>query len=254
MDDTYQIRCSDPVPRSRIDFPRVLLEIIAETVEDAREAEQGGAGRIELVRDLSRGGLTPPPSLIGAVVAAVGIPVRVMVRESDAFDGHDGGELRRLHAAARHAIDAGAAGLVLGFLRDGRPDMDAVGEALGDLTSPVTFHRAFDAALDPFEALAALARDPRIDRVLTSGGEGAWTARFARLQRIRQAAPAQLTILPGGGLEDGALSRLAIAGFPEAHIGRAARIPPDHGGRVRAAAVAHLVAQTAPRGPSSSPA
>ena len=63
----------------------MLLEIIAETVEDAREAEQGGAGRIELVRDLDRGGLTPPP-LIEAVLKAVRIPVRVMVRESESFE------------------------------------------------------------------------------------------------------------------------------------------------------------------------
>ena len=61
------------------------MEVIAETVEDAREAEQGGAGRIELVRDLSRGGLTPLPALIDAVVHAVRIPVRVMVRESEPF-------------------------------------------------------------------------------------------------------------------------------------------------------------------------
>lgn len=222
----------------------MLLEIIAETVEDAREAEQGGAGRIELVRDLSRGGLTPMPSLVEAVVKAVTIPVRVMVRESEAFDGVDAGERRRLHAAARHAIDAGAAGLVLGFLRDGALDMDAVHEVLGSLTAPVTFHRAFEATLDPLQALAVLAGEPRVDRILTSGGAGGWNARFERLRQLRQAAPSHLRILPGGGLDDGALRSLAADGFPEAHFGRAARVPADDHGRVRASAVARLIAQT----------
>ena len=232
----------------------MLLEIIAETVEDAREAEQGGAGRIELVRDLSRGGLTPPPDLVETVVKAVQIPVRVMVRESEVFEGFNAPELHRLHAAARHAIDAGAAGLVLGFLRDGGPDMDAVRAVLGSIRAPVTFHRAFEQAVDPLEALKALATDVRVDRILTSGGTGDWDARCARLQQLRDAAPAHLIILPGGGLDEGAIRSLAAAGFPEAHVGTAARVPSNDDGRVRASAVARLIAQTAAAGRSSNPA
>ena len=220
----------------------MLLEIIAETVDDAREAEQGGAGRIELVRDLSRGGLTPGPSLIEAVVKAVRIPVRVMVRDSEPFETPDAAELRRLHAAARHAIESGAAGLVCGFLRDGAVDIEAVREVLGSLTAPVTFHRAFDEAVQPVNALAVLAAEARVNRVLTSGGAGTWDARLARLQQLRQAAPAHLSILPGGGVAADALRVLAGDGFPEAHVGRAARVPAADSGRVTARRVADLVA------------
>src|SRR5205823_5390433 len=95
------------------------------------------------------------------------------------------------------------------------------------LTAPVTFHRAFDEALEPLEALTTLAGEPRMDHLLTSGGAGAWEARFARLCQLRQAAPAHLTILPGGALKADVLPILAAAGFPEAHIGRAARVPPN---------------------------
>jgi copper homeostasis protein len=232
----------------------VLLEVIAETVEDAREAEQGGAGRIELVRDLSRGGFTPARDIVDAVVKAVRIPVRVMVRETEAFDRTGPAELGRLREAARHAIDAGAAGVVLGFLRDGAPDMGAMAEVLDSLAASVTFHRAFDEAADQVAALALLGADLRVDRLLTSGGAGDWDTRLARLLQLRQAAPRHLTILPGYELDDEAVRRLAAVGFPEAHIGRAARIPPDDSGRVRAAAVAHLIAQTVPGGRSSNPA
>ena len=220
----------------------MLLEVIAETVGDAREAEQGGAGRIELVRDLSRGGLTPLPALVEAVVRAVKIPVRVMVRESEAFDGADAAEFRLLHAAARQAIDCGAAGLVLGFLRDGAPDMDAVQAVLGPLAGPVTFHRAFDDALDPLKALAVLAGDIRVDHILTVGGNGAWEARLVRLRQLRQSAPAHLVILPGSGVDADGVRHLAGEGFLEAHVGRAARIPPADSGRVSARRVADLVA------------
>ena len=220
----------------------MLLEVIAETVEDAQEAEQGGAGRIELVRELSRGGLTPPQALVEAVVKAVRIPVRVMIRETEPFEVTDIAELARLRVAARQAIDGGAAGLVLGFLRHGGPDLDAVREVLGSSNAPVTFHRAFDESGPPREALAALSSEARVDRVLTFGGAGDWPSRLARLKALRRAAPPHLTILPGAGLDEGALRDLARDGFPEAHVGRAARIPSGHEGRVRASRVAELVA------------
>ena len=220
----------------------MLLEVIAETVEDAREAEQGGAGRIELVRDLSRGGLTPPPALIEAVVRAVSIPVRVMVRETEPFEVVDPDELSRLQAAARGAIDGGAAGLVVGFLRDGAVDVGTVRQVLGALSADVTFHRAFDETDRPLEALAAISAEARVDRILTSGGAGDWPARLARLNALRQAAPPHLSILPGAGLDDGALRDLARDGFAEAHVGRAARVPSGLDGRVRARRVAELVA------------
>jgi copper homeostasis protein len=220
----------------------VLLEVIAETLEDAKEAEQGGAGRIELVRDLARGGLTPPLALIEAVVKAVRIPVRVMLRESEPFELGDAGEPGRLHTAARDAHARGAEGFVAGFLRSGALDLETTQQVIGALANPVTFHRAFDEAADPLKALSVLALEARVDRVLTSGGAGDWPTRFARLRAFRLAAPPHLTVLPGGGIDDEALRALAGAGFPEAHVGRAARVPAGHSGRVRASRVAKLVA------------
>jgi copper homeostasis protein len=220
----------------------VLLEVIAETIDDAREAEQGGAGRIEIVRDLARGGLTPDLRLIEAVVKTVRIPVRVMLRESETHVLADPRAPRRLHAAARAARACGAAGFVTGFLRAGAPDIAAVQQVLGLLSDPVTFHRAFDEAVRPLAAIAALAADRRVDRVLTSGGAGEWPSRLAQLRALRDAAPPHLTILPGGGLDSGALRDLAAEGFPEAHVGRAARVPAAFRGRVRAIRVAELVA------------
>jgi copper homeostasis protein len=220
----------------------VLLEVIVETVEDALQAEQGGAGRLELVRDLGRGGLTPARRLVEDVIKAVRIPVRVMLRDSEAFEVSDGEKPGWLHDAARHAYDFGAEGLVVGYLCNGAPWLGAVQDVLGGLKIRATFHRAFDAALDPLAAVAALAAEPRIDRILTSGGEGAWPARFAGLKRVRDAAPPHLTILPGGGLDADAVRALAADGFSEAHIGRAARVPCDVKGRVSASRVAELVA------------
>lgn len=223
----------------------MLLEVIAETVEDACEAEQGGAGRIELVRDLDRQGLTPSPSLIAAVLKAVSIPVRVMLRDSEPFEMTDRTEPARLHDAARTALASGASGFVVGFLRAGAPDLAALDVTLGSIDAAVTFHRAFDETTDPIGALLTLSREPRIDRVLTSGGGGDWKARLARLHTLREAAPSAIHILPGGGIDAAAVRDLARAGFTEAHVGRAARADTARGSGVRAGRVAALLAAAA---------
>jgi hypothetical protein len=64
-------------------MPRLALEVIATSVADAVAAEQGGADRLELVVDLSRGGMTPPAALVDEILGRVRIPIRVMVRETD---------------------------------------------------------------------------------------------------------------------------------------------------------------------------
>src|SRR5512132_1383579 len=66
------------------------LEVIACSVSDAVEAQSGGAGRLEIVRDLASGGLTPPLELVQEILAAVTLPVRVMLREGNSYEvsGH----------------------------------------------------------------------------------------------------------------------------------------------------------------------
>lgn len=219
----------------------MLLEVIAASVEDAMEAEQGGAGRIELVRALERGGMTPSMSVLREIVRSVRIPVRVMLRESEPYVLSNRAELARLRSCADQAQQHGANGLVIGFLRDGAPDLDAVREALESTTLPATFHHAFDEAGRPHAAFAGISREPRIDRVLTAGGRGDWPARRASLRQYRHAAPAGLIVLAGGGIGEMELRELAADGCAEAHVGRAARIPREPHGRVHADRVAQLV-------------
>ena len=59
---------------------RIVLEVIVESVADAREAARGGADRLEVVRALELGGLTPPLTLVREIAEAVSLPLRVMVR------------------------------------------------------------------------------------------------------------------------------------------------------------------------------
>lgn len=77
-----------------------ILEVIACSVADAVAAERGGAGRLEIVRDLGRGGLTPPLELVADIKEAIHLPLRVMLRESDGYEASSADEIDSLCAAA----------------------------------------------------------------------------------------------------------------------------------------------------------
>jgi copper homeostasis protein len=220
----------------------VLIEVIACSVEDALAAERGGAGRLELVRALGRGGLTPALELVEKVMHRVNIPVRVMIRESDGYSAGDAAALERLARQAAAVTAVGVDGIVLGFLRDDGIDAAAIDAVLSVAPSQrVTFHHAFDELPDPLAAIGHLRGWPQIDRVLTSGGAGTWIEKAARVREWSTAAAPDIGVLAGGGVDLAAVRVLAESGATEAHIGRAARVPQTPGGSVSAERVAELV-------------
>ena len=220
----------------------MLLEVIACSVGDAIEAQRGGAGRLELVRELGRGGLTPPLDLVKEVLGMVTIPVRVMIRETDGYAAGTAADIDRLARLAERAASLGIDGVVVGFLRRGQLDVAAMDEVLAASSAVrATFHRAFDDLPDPIEALRELRRWPVIDRVLSSGGPGTWHDRAARLRQWSAVAAPFIGLLPGGGIDGDAITILADAGLAEAHTGRAAREPRTAEGAVSAQRVAELL-------------
>ena len=205
-------------------MPQILLEVIVSTVADACEAAKGGADRLEVVRDIARGGLTPPLELVRAIAAETRLPLRVMVRENDGFETN-GAELEALRRAAADFAAAGIDGIVLGFARDGRPLLDDVRRVVDAApATPVTYHRAFDTLRDPVRAIGQLSAIPQLDRILTDGGQGSHAARCDRLRRLSAAAGKRMTIIAGSNVDEAMLSVIAATGcVREVHVGRAAR-------------------------------
>jgi copper homeostasis protein len=222
---------------------RLTLEVIALTVEDAVEAARGGAHRLEIARDLSCGGLTPPVDLVRRIRREVPLPLRVMVRESDGFACSSSDERRALADRAKALEALGVDGIVLGWIRDGRIDEPMLAHVLEAAPSlRATFHRAFDALADPESALRVLQRYSQVDRVLTGGGTGPWPSRRGTLERYAGWAGEEIVILPGGGIDEEVLRTLAASGcVREAHVGRAARVGRTIDGPVSADAVRTLM-------------
>ncbi len=218
-----------------------VLEVIVSSLH-AIEAERGGAARLEVVRDLDRGGLTPPLGLVHDIVATVRIPIRVMVRESDDYAVSGPRERDDLCRTGGELSALGIEGLVLGFVRGSSVDLDTTMEVLAAAPGLwATFHHAFDDLGDLIEALAALKTCGRIDHVLTRGREGTVEGRAAWLRTVARAAWPEISIILGGGVDASVIRALrretSLGAF---HVGRAARVPESATGCVSATKVRAL--------------
>ena len=221
----------------------LILEVIACSLADAVEAERGGAGRLEIVRELQRGGLTPSFDLVAEIKQRVDIPLRVMLRESDGFGIMDDSELDRLCAAAERLAALEVDGLVLGFLKDGEVDIALTQRVLAHAPDTrATFHHAFEAARDKSSALTAIKRLPQVDRVLSHGGTNGLDLRMQRLKQYATMGAPELIVVAGGGINDDAISQISRkTNIREFHVGRAARSQFQVDGSVQAALVRALV-------------
>jgi len=220
-----------------------LLEVIVTSLDDALEAERGGAGRLEIVNHLELGGLTPDFENVQEICQRVAIPVRVMLRCSESHIPHPG-EVEFLAQQAEHLAALSIDGLVLGFLSEGQIDVASTRRVLSRAPNlKATFHRAFDETTHPLAEIGRLKELRQVDRILSSGGDGPWETRAKRLENYQQVAAPEIKILVGGGLDRVGIERLrSVTQLREFHTGRAVRLPNEACGLVRAERVRDLVA------------
>ena len=81
----------------------------------------------------------------------------------------------------------------------------------------MTFHRAFDAVIDPFKSLDLIV-DLGFDRILTSGQKNSAVEGSEMLRKLIVAANDRILIMPGAGVnEKNALDILKATGAKELH-------------------------------------
>ena len=199
----------------------ILVEVCVDSVASAIAAERGGAGRVELCNNLLEGGVTPSAGLIELVRARVKVGLQVMIRPrgGDFFYTAEEFEIMRRDIAT--AKDLGADGVVLGILdAAGNVNVERTRE-LVELARPlhVTFHRAFDMAVDLLRALEDVCGSGA-DRLLTSGGEqSAWQG-VESIARVVKEARGRIVIMAGSGInEKNAASIVEQTGVTEIHVG-----------------------------------
>ena len=181
---------------------RVLLEVCCGSLDDALEAEAGGADRVELCASLFVGGLTPSFGTIAEAKRRLRLPAIVMIRPRGGGFCYTDTEFAAMEADAESAMAQGVAGLVFGILTpDGTIDA-ARTRRLRDLAArgDAVFHRAFDVTPDPFRALEELI-DLGITRVLTSGQQDTVPEGLDLIARLVERAGDRIQVMPGGGIK-----------------------------------------------------
>ena len=203
-------------------LPRpVLVEACVATVASALAAESAGAGRLELCGGLVEGGITPSTGMLTRVRERVALPVHVLIRPRGGDFLFDGDEIELMLRDIATARTAGAEGVVIGALdREGRIDTGLT-RRLTDAARPmsVTFHRAFDLARDPAEALDTLI-GLGIERLLTSGQAMSALRGAATIAALVRQAGGRIAIMAGGGINEANAARIVQeTGVTEIHVG-----------------------------------
>jgi copper homeostasis protein len=211
----------------------MIYEICVDSVAGVRAAKAAGAQRVELCADLLEGGVTPSLGTIRQARKVSGIDLNVMIRPRGGDFLFDDDEFATMRADIETAKAEGADGAVIGLLTAaGEIDAERT-RALIALARPlsVTFHRAFDVAADPFQAIETLI-ELGADRVLTSGQEATVLEGLPLIVELMKRAVDRIVIMPGGGITARNVERIVAAARPhEIHF--AALEPAASGMRFR---------------------
>jgi copper homeostasis protein len=189
------------MPRRKPVMPSVLIEICTGSVDDAVEAQAGGADRVELNSSLFQGGLTPSLGTLVEARRRLTIPIMCMIRPRAGGFCYTRSEQAVMERDAELAVANGADGIVFGFLRDnGRVDVGRTKRLVkiaGNRQG--VFHRAFDVTPRPFAAMEQLI-DLGITRIMTSGQEDSVYNGCRLIRRLIDKASGRIEILPAGGI------------------------------------------------------
>ncbi|CAM3074725.1 copper homeostasis protein CutC [Leuconostoc rapi] len=184
-----------------------IKEAAVDSVEAARQMRDKGANRIELNSQLELGGLTPDTrTIIDTLIEIDDVPVVVMVRPRGGDFAYDDIELQQMHDTLQQIADLGGQLVTFGVVRNHLLDKDAMSKLIAhatELNLKVIMHMAFDdIAIDQQQSAMYWLSEHGVNRILTHGGP-LKTPIFDLLPSIQvlvNTAPADVTILPGGGI------------------------------------------------------
>ncbi|SDQ25708.1 copper homeostasis protein CutC [Flagellimonas zhangzhouensis] len=177
----------------------MLVEVCANSLESAVNAERAGADRIELCSELGVGGITPSAGLIRLVKKELNIPVHVLLRPRGGHFTYSDYEFEVMKADILACKEMGVDGIVSGILDpDFTVDIERT-KVLVELSGELhfVFHRAFDWVANPSKAIKQL-ESIGVQTVLTSGGKTSAELGLKNLKTWQQQTT--MTIMAGGGV------------------------------------------------------
>jgi copper homeostasis protein len=203
------------------------LEICCYNFQSALIAAAAGADRIELCADAAEGGTTPGKGTIQRVRSSVQIELYPIIRPRGGDFLYTADEFEIMKADVLLCKELGCDGVVIGMLNaDGSIDKSRCAQ-LTELAYPmgVTFHRAFDRAANPFEALEDII-SIGCERILSSGQKPVADNALPLLNELVRQANERIIIMPGSGVRAANISTIAEAtGAAEFHSSASMKLP-----------------------------
>lgn len=198
----------------------IKIEVCANSLQSALNAQKGGADRVELCANLYEGGTTPSMGEIKLARKLLQIDLNILIRPRGGDFLYSKNEIEIIKYDVLNCKNLGVDGVVIGFLKpDGNIDIELTKE-IKELARPmsVTFHRAFDMCTNPEEALEELI-EIGIDRILTSGLENKAIDGVVLLNKLIKQAGERIIIMPGSGIRASNISTIIKkTGATEYHV------------------------------------
>ena len=195
------------------------LEVCANSVQSAINAQIAGAKRIELCENLFIGGTTPSYGCIKTSRERVDIAINILIRPRIGDFLYSDIEFEQIKNDILVAKQLGVNGIVCGILLpNGEVDTEKTAE-LVELSKPLTFtfHRAFDFTPDPHKALEDIIKTGAT-HILTSGQKNKAADSVDLLCELVKKAANRIAIMPGSGINISTIKTLVKTGAHEFHM------------------------------------
>ena len=193
-----------------------LLEICCANAASCENAAALGVERIELCTALELGGISPNAALIAHAVS-LELNTMVLIRPRSGDFYFSAQEQLLMLQEIEHALAMGAAGVVIGGLKNERLDLEFLREAKKQFPQArMTVHRAIDESKD-YEADLQAIIDLNYERVLTSGQKTTAPEAAVFLGEMQAKYPS-ITLLAGGGVRASNVLELLNQGIREVHF------------------------------------
>ena len=181
---------------------KLIKESCVETYDEAINAENRGADRIELCSRLDLDGLTPSKELVKTLVNDLTIPIKVMVRPRSGDFCYNDEEIMQMHNDILDFKTLGVFGVVFGVLRNDKSvNINVVNELVSRSNGmDITFHKAIDDSIDLLDAYKNLLSHTKITSVLTSGGAKSAILGYKTLRKMLNIKSERCRIIVAGSI------------------------------------------------------
>lgn len=205
----------------------IVLEICANSLASALEAQLGGADRVELCDNLLEGGTTPSYATLLKARELLQLQLYPIIRPRGGDFLYSDPEFEIMREDIRLAKRLGCDGVVIGLLKkDGSIDAVRTGRLVEEAWPlGVTFHRAFDMCRNPEEGLETLI-ELGVERILSSGQRRTALEGAEQLARWHRQAGGRIRIMAGSGVRPNNIAEIRNrSGLEEFHSSAQLSIP-----------------------------